>query len=408
MLLSLLVVISLIVTISIFVVRGRNDALFTAVKNGNLGTIKKLVFFGADVNAKDEYGYTVLYSAVNHDDSFKYKYVSQSDKLKIVKWLVEQGADVNAKREHGNTVLYRTVKSGNLELAKWLVNHGANVNEPGLLHLAAQSGNLELVKWLIDKGLDINAKTIDGETVINAAVDGPINKDRNRHYRLNVVLYLLEHGADVNEGFKDHLLEYAGIANHWELVKWLVVHGASVNNYISPNRSDSLLVHAAKTGNLEMVEWLVEHGANVNLPYGKALRHASRNWEIAQYLVNHGAEAEDQFFWLYIWLVEGCSNFSLLLSLILQSKISLFCLAILLFVVIYIIIDSIDSRKNQDLLSICNAIRSLQNNLHNQPDKVDNNEVEASAEQQKEQNLNENQDQVLDNSSEIPPSDVSN
>ena len=66
-------------------------SLITAAKTGNLNNVTKLIYEGADVNIKDEYGVTPLMIA----SMCKYE-----DK---VNELLKAGADVNSKDKYGGT-----------------------------------------------------------------------------------------------------------------------------------------------------------------------------------------------------------------------------------------------------------------------------------------------------------------
>jgi ankyrin repeat protein len=71
----------------------RNTALRLAVREGDLSTMKALVDGGADVNARDEAGATILMHAVLDAD------------VGVVKLLLSKGADVNAQNNKGATAL---------------------------------------------------------------------------------------------------------------------------------------------------------------------------------------------------------------------------------------------------------------------------------------------------------------
>ena len=60
----------------------------------------------------------MVYAAPIHD-------AAKSGDLNKVKELVEQGADVNAKDEYGRTILKLIPVKGNVRLVKWLKAHGA-------------------------------------------------------------------------------------------------------------------------------------------------------------------------------------------------------------------------------------------------------------------------------------------
>src|SRR5262245_51365672 len=63
----------------------KRDALWAAVRAGDLAAVKTAVEKGADVNARNEYGVTALWIAAS------------KEKLDVVEFLVGKGADVNAR-----------------------------------------------------------------------------------------------------------------------------------------------------------------------------------------------------------------------------------------------------------------------------------------------------------------------
>ena len=64
--------------------------LHNAVGDGDLATCRALIKHGADVNAKDNYGYTPLHRA----------------NLEMCELLIQHGADVNANNKWGKTPLH--------------------------------------------------------------------------------------------------------------------------------------------------------------------------------------------------------------------------------------------------------------------------------------------------------------
>ncbi len=103
--------------------------LFELIKHGDFEGVKKAIENGADVNARNEIGWTPLHLA------------SYWGCTKIAKLLIENKADVNAKDVCGNTPL----------------------------HLASRYNNLEIVKLLIEKGADVNAKDNYSKTALDIA-----------------------------------------------------------------------------------------------------------------------------------------------------------------------------------------------------------------------------------------------
>ncbi|GHT38146.1 hypothetical protein FACS189427_12040 [Planctomycetales bacterium] len=91
--------------------------------------------------------------------------------------------------------IWDAIKIGNLDAVKNCIENNPSVlqqkNDKDLcpLHCAAQSAFLEVVKYLVEHGADVNVKSQYCQTPLHiAAVFG----------NLKVVKYLIEYGADVN------------------------------------------------------------------------------------------------------------------------------------------------------------------------------------------------------------------
>ena len=156
-------------------------SLIEAVKENHIITVKALLSAGANVNAKDTFGETLLHlSAVRG-----YK--------EMTSMLIAEGADVDAKDERGLTPLHAAAWGGHKEILELFINQNTDINlrsNEGLtpLHMAALSGHKETIETLILKGADINARSADGMTPLHAAAfEG----------HKQAVELLLENGADV-------------------------------------------------------------------------------------------------------------------------------------------------------------------------------------------------------------------
>ena len=86
-----------------------------AAKTGDIDQLKRHVYWGTDVNARDNEGYTALF------------YAAENGHVDVVKLLIE-GADVNAKNQYGNTPLYVVAVGGHIAVAELLIAKGADVN----------------------------------------------------------------------------------------------------------------------------------------------------------------------------------------------------------------------------------------------------------------------------------------
>ena len=88
-----------------------NMDIFEASKSGNLEVVKVLLKSGADVNVKDNWGWTPLMWECSYGH------------LEVVKFLLKNGADVNVKSNYGSTPLVAACRYGHLEVAKVILGH---------------------------------------------------------------------------------------------------------------------------------------------------------------------------------------------------------------------------------------------------------------------------------------------
>ena len=111
-----------------FAVRTRQaQNLLTAAYQKNITLVKDLLDAGADVNAKDEEGYTALMMAAKNGEHERKKLIEQ---YKIVQLLVDKGADVNAKQKDGHTALKYATRNDLAQVIKILKQHGAESGAP--------------------------------------------------------------------------------------------------------------------------------------------------------------------------------------------------------------------------------------------------------------------------------------
>lgn len=126
--------------------------------------------------------------------------------------------------------------------------------------------DLKKVKALLAGGADVNKINMWG-SALHAA---------SRYGNLEIVTYLIGHGADVNlkGNFGDTSLMYAASAGKFEIVKLLVEKGADVNAENSLTKW-APLTNAALSGRYEIVTYLIDKGADVSKQAGGAYVNAA-------------------------------------------------------------------------------------------------------------------------------------
>jgi outer membrane protein assembly factor BamB len=116
----------------------KRDALWAAVRAGDVKAVAAALDSGADVNAKNEMGVSALWIAAG------------KDKLDVIELLVRRGADVNARDGIWyQTPLSSAVAGKHLATAKLLLKAGAKDGDAALF-AAARQGNEEMVQMILD------------------------------------------------------------------------------------------------------------------------------------------------------------------------------------------------------------------------------------------------------------------
>lgn len=137
-----------------------------------------LLEYGADVNQKNKrsgssismefvYGVTALHEA------------AEWGSVELAHLLIKAGADVEAVDEGGITVLHKAVMNymGSTHIVELLLAHGVDIDahygnrKATALHHVATRGNIAMVRYLLEKGARIAATDINGKTALDWAKD---------------------------------------------------------------------------------------------------------------------------------------------------------------------------------------------------------------------------------------------
>lgn len=156
----------------------------------------------------------------------------------------------------------------NVSSVKLMIERIQQVQKNRALFEAVKKGDIEQVKSLIIDGADIDAKwddTCTKEERKNAQArdidETPLCYAANTN-NLEIVKFLVEAGADVNEGYFTPLV-LAVENNNMEITKYLIDHGADIN----PQRDWGPLQAAVynNESNIEMVRFLLDKGSDINI-----------------------------------------------------------------------------------------------------------------------------------------------
>lgn len=286
-------------------------AAIYAAGQGDVGVLKELASFGANLALPTGQGETPLYSAAQHGQLQSLLYLlkqgvpvdhetvhretplliaAREGHVSIVRALLAAGANVNQQDNRGWSALMIAMRENQKELIDLLLGHNVNVNlapkdGANALMMAVKKEDEDLVRRLLDRGADVHHHSRDGMCALRIAV---------LRGNMAIARRLLNAGADVSSPFanKETPVEVAEREGHKELAAYLrkrekrlaacmdilevVARGdhdrvkeivaqvpRSVNVHSASSRWTPLLI-AVRAGQLEIAATLLEHGADVH------------------------------------------------------------------------------------------------------------------------------------------------
>ena len=197
------------------------------------------------------------------------------DHVEVAELLLEHGANVDARETTGETILLKVLTQPDHNLVRkvtFLLEHGADVNarDDNLrspLYLAVHARKLEEARILLKHKADVNSPDSDGKTPLHILSKSPRYHEENT---LNHAWLLLEHGADVNRRDKDNQtpLLLAMERDAFKLARILLEHGADANAVNNKGKTPLRILSESRIhdeGDFVYHVWLLlEHGMGVN------------------------------------------------------------------------------------------------------------------------------------------------
>lgn len=233
-----------------------NKGLRTHVKNNRIKHVLRYLNGGADVDARNGEGETVLMRACDLGH------------IHIARLLIERGANLDARNyDQYDSPLINACQSGHIDVARLLLDSGANVdglhsdndNVDDALVVSSSSGNAEMVQLLLERGA--------------VRASGLALKVAAEHGHAECVRLLLENGVYPDWRYRDDekwrktpLME-ASEKGHVECVRVLLDFGAEVN--ANDGEHSRALVYASDKGHVDVVRLLLDRGAEIKSDDGR-------------------------------------------------------------------------------------------------------------------------------------------
>ena len=158
------------------------------------------------------------------------------------------------------------------ELLEIGVDPNQEYNSITPLMVACRNDDLEMIKFLVEHGADVNIGNFKNDT--------PLMYSSN----IEIVTYLVEEGADVNASNTDQVIvlihfinDNLSINNQMEIIKFLIGKGANINaiccNPFDLEAGDTVLDYAINLGYpKEFITFLIENGAKKSEELSQNLR----------------------------------------------------------------------------------------------------------------------------------------
>ncbi len=141
----------------------KREAVFEAVRRGDIEYVENTVRHGFPVDSRDELGAFALVHVA-----------AMYERHEILKFLLEEGANLEDKDDTGATVLTYAAIIGNNDMVLELLARGANINHQDMfgatpLYHAMRKGNYGTVRLLLDAGARANLPIERGKFPIDMA-----------------------------------------------------------------------------------------------------------------------------------------------------------------------------------------------------------------------------------------------
>ena len=211
--------------------------LFNALKDGKTDIAVNMIKLGADVNIKDEYGWSLLHRAVEYNNMAVVKELLESKKIDIEVNLPKDTIITNDNEKwyaDGDTPLLLACYYGYNEIVETLLNYGANleakddIDSAMAIHIAASKGHSDIIEIIMQS---YSAKKINNLVDIEDDTGTTPLMWASMNNQISAINTLLKYGADINGQDYDgwSALHFAAASQSYKAVEILLKNNANAN-----------------------------------------------------------------------------------------------------------------------------------------------------------------------------------
>ncbi|HEV2601993.1 MAG TPA: ankyrin repeat domain-containing protein [Candidatus Babeliales bacterium] len=222
---------------------GGTKDIFEAVRKGLVGSVNYWLDNGANIEARNQYGFTPLMLAVD------------LNKLEAMRTLLDRGANIEATDNRGFTALTIAAVRAELDMVRELLDRKANVevvNQRGftILMEAVDADHVDVAEMLLERGANIMAINKEGQTAFTIAL---------KARQLDMIELLLQHGAKL---VPYNIVERQDIP----IILFLMQKGFHIDLNGVYTQGETFLIQSVMKSDYRVIDFLIEQGAD---PYIK-------------------------------------------------------------------------------------------------------------------------------------------
>ena len=214
-----------------------NEKLYDAIEQEDLGQINELISLGADLNYRDNNGWTPLMWAVLNNRG-----------INVVSLLLDHKTDIHKKDPFKmSVILWAAAFNNHLDVMEFLLQKGAKLEDRDKdewtpLMKALRYNDEKMIGYLINRGADIQAVTERTSLLTPLMIALANNRD------IKIIQLLIDLGSNVNQAdnwWKTPLMWAAMYHQDPNVIKLLIDSGADVNwrSYNKQNALDYAMEH---------------------------------------------------------------------------------------------------------------------------------------------------------------------